>query len=43
MEIQVDRDGAENWTVKSVIRMAKIEDIWEAMQTNITEEKMKKM
>ena len=42
MEIQKDKIGADNWTVQSVIRMAKIEDIREAMQTNITEDKMKK-
>ena len=44
MEIQEDRIGTENWTVQTVLRMAKIEDILEALktQTNITEEKMKK-
>ena len=42
MEIQEDRTGTENWTVQTVLRMAKIEDILEALQTNITEEKMKK-
>ena len=41
MEIQGDRTGAENWTVQSVLRMVKLEDILEAFQTNITEEKMK--
>ena len=40
-EIQKDRIGTENWTVQTVLKMAKIEDILEAMQTNITEEKMK--
>ena len=42
MEILVDRTGTENLTVQSVLRMAKIEDILEALGTNITEEKMKK-
>ena len=42
MDIQGDMTGARNWTVKSVLRMAKFEDILEAFQTNITEEKMKK-
>ena len=42
MEILGDRTGAENWTVQSVLRMAKLEDILEAFQTNITEEKMKR-
>ena len=40
MEIQEDRTGAENWTVQSVLRMAKLEDIFEAFQTNIAQEKM---
>ena len=42
MEIQKDKTGTENWTVQKVLRMAKIEDILEALKTNITEEKMKK-
>ena len=42
MEIQEDRNGTENWTVQTVVRMAKIEDIQGTLQTNITEEKMKK-
>ena len=42
MEIQGDKTGTANWTVQSVLRMAKIEDILDAFQTNITEEKMKK-
>ena len=42
MEIQADRTGTENWTVQSVLRMAKIEDILEALWINITEEKIKK-
>ena len=42
MDIQGDMTGASNWTVKSVLGMAKIEDIHEAFLTNITEEKMKK-
>ena len=41
-EIQGDKTGPENWAVKSVFRMAKLEDILEAFQTNVTEEKMKK-
>ena len=42
MEIQGEMTGARNWTVKPFPRMAKLEDILEAFQTNITEEKMKK-
>ena len=42
MEIQENRTGAENWTVQSVLRMAKLENILEAFQTNITEGKMKR-
>ena len=34
MEIQEDRIGTENWTVQTVLRMTKIEDILEALQTN---------
>ena len=41
MEIQGDRTGAENWTVQKVLGMAKLEDMLEALQTNITEERMK--
>ena len=41
MEIQKNKTGVENWTVQSVLGMAKIEDILEALLTNITEEKMK--
>ena len=41
--LAVDMTGARNWkAVKSVFGMAKLEDILEAFQTNITEEKMKK-
>ena len=36
-EIQEDKTGTDNWTVQSVLRMAKIEDILEPMLTNITE------
>ena len=43
MEIQRDKTGIENWTVQKVLRMAKIEDVLEALQTNITEEKTKKL
>ena len=42
MEIQEDKTGNKKWTVQSVLKMAKIEDILEATQTNITEERMKK-
>ena len=41
MEIQGDQTGAENWTVKTVLKMAKIENILEAFQTNITQDLMK--
>ena len=42
MDTQGDRTGAGNWTVQSVLRMAKLEDILGAFQTNITEQKMKR-
>ena len=42
MEIQKEKLGTENWTVKTVLKMAKIEDIAEAFHTNITEERMKR-
>ena len=41
MEIQKNRTGTENRTVQSVLKMAKVEDILDTLQTNITEEKMK--
>ena len=40
-EIQKDETGTDKWTVRKVLRMAKIEGILEALQTNITEERMK--
>ena len=42
MELQEDKTGTENWTVRSVLRMAKIEDLLEAPQTNIMEDHMKR-
>ena len=40
-EIQGDQNGIQNWTVRTVLKMVKLEDILLAMQTNITEDIMK--
>ena len=40
-EIQGDQNGIQNWTVGTVLNMAKQEDILLAMRTNITEDIMK--
>ena len=41
-EIQGENASIDNWTVHSVLKMARIEDILEAFQTNITKEWMKR-
>ena len=42
MAIQGERTGIKNWTVNKVLEMAKLDDILEAFQTNITEDLAKK-
>ena len=41
-EVRGDTRGLQGWTVNSVLRIAKIKDIQQAMKTNITEDIMKK-
>ena len=40
-EIQGDQNGIQNWTVRTVLNMAKLKDILIEMRTNITEDIMK--